>query len=290
MLTRVTREDPDIVDSVVRALMLLEAFDAEHPTMTVSEAAELTGLNRATARRIMLTLTRTGFAVQENRGFRLTPRVLRLGFAYLSATPVSDRAQSRMRALADKVNESCSMATLDADEIVYLARVPSGRSMSITLAVGARLPAYPTSMGRVLLAALPPDELESYLARTELKALTPHTLTDRDALRAELERVRQRGFAVVDQEREEGVRSAAAPVRDNSGEVVAALNVSVNAARVSVERLVEHVVPLLRETAAEISADLGYRAPAEPRAAEPQGGSVTWTTERSRSIRPEGGA
>lgn len=256
-----SREDPDVVDSVARALTLLEAFDAEHPTMTVTEAAELSGLTRATARRIMLTLVRSGFAQQEEQRFRLTPRVLRLGFSYLSATPVAERAQPHMRLLADRVRESCSIATLDADEIVYLARVPAGRSMTITLGVGARLPAYPTSMGRVLLAALPAIELEAYLAATTLVALTPHTLTDPAAFRAELERVADRGFAVIDQEREEGVRSAAAPIRDGTRAVVAALNVSVNAARVSIERLLDEVVPLLRDTAATISADLGHRPP-----------------------------
>lgn len=254
-----SREDPDVVDSVARALALIEAFD-QHPTLTVTEAAELTGLTRATARRILLTLVRLGFAAPEDRAYRLTPRVLRLGYAYLSATPVSERAQPHMRTLADRVRESCSMATLDGGEVVYLARVPASRSMTITLGVGARLPAYPTSMGRVLLAALPAAELEQYLGDTVLEQLTEHTLTDAVALRAELDRVRQQGVAVVDQEREEGVRSAAVPVRDASGAVVAALNVSVNAARISITQLREDVVPLLRETATAISADLGHRA------------------------------
>jgi IclR family pca regulon transcriptional regulator len=238
---------------------LLEAFDADHPTMTVTAAAEVSGLTRATARRIMLTLVRSGFAVQEEHGFRLTPRVLRLGFSYLSATPVADRAQPHMRQLADQVRESCSIATLDDDEIVYLARVPASRSMTITLGVGARLPAYATSMGRVLLAALPAERLDAYLAATKLVALTPYTLTDPEALRAELAKVAENGYAAIDQEREEGVRSAAAPIRDSSGQVVAALNVSVNAARVSMDRLLDEFVPLLLETAAAISADLGHR-------------------------------
>lgn len=256
-----SREDPDVVDAVARALTLLEAFDAEHPTMTVSGAAELTGLTRATARRILLTLVRQGFAAQTDAGFRLTPRVLRLGYAFLSTMPVAERAQPHMRALADRVRESCSVATLDGGDIVYLARVPASRSMTITLGVGARLPAYPTSMGRVLLAALDEPALEHYLSTTPLEALTPHTITDPEALRAELDRVRADGYALVDQEREEGVRSAGAPLRGTRGEVVAALNVSVNAARVSMERLSGEVVPLLLETAAAVSADLGHRAP-----------------------------
>ena len=164
-----------------------------------------------------------------------------------------------MRALADRVRESCSMAALDGGEIVYVARVAGARAMAITLGVGSRLPAYPTSMGRVLLAALGEAELDGYLAATELRKLTADTLSSRAALLAELERVRAQGFAVVDGEREEGVRSAAAPVRDASGAVVAALNVSANAARISLETLRGECVPLLVETAAAISRDIGFR-------------------------------
>ncbi|NJC73085.1 helix-turn-helix domain-containing protein [Planosporangium thailandense] len=253
-----SREDPDVIDSVEKAFRLLQAFSAEHPTVTVSEAAQLTGLTRATARRILLTFTRLGFAESTGREFRLTPHVLRLGYGYLNSQPVAERAQPHMRALADKLLESCSMATLDASEIVYLARVPAARSMSITLSVGSRLPAYPTSMGRVLLAALPPERLQAYLDGVELRKLTPRTIDDAEALRAELERVRQQGYAVVDGEREEGVRSAAAPVRDASGAVIAAINVSANAARVSLESLREEFVPHLVATADAVSRDIGF--------------------------------
>ncbi|MGC9667564.1 IclR family transcriptional regulator domain-containing protein [Planosporangium sp. 12N6] len=253
-----SREDPDVIDSVEKAFRLLQAFSAEHPTVTVSEAAQLTGLTRATARRILLTFQRLGFAEAVGREFRLTPHVLRLGYGYLNSQPVAERAQPHMRALADKLLESCSMATLDADEIVYLARVPAARSMSITLSVGSRLPAYPTSMGRVLLAALPPEQLQAYLDGVELRRLTPRTIDDTEALRAELERVRRHGYAVVDGEREEGVRSAAAPVRDSSGTVIAAINVSANAARVSLKILREEFVPHLVATADAVSRDIGF--------------------------------
>ncbi|NJC84125.1 IclR family transcriptional regulator domain-containing protein [Planosporangium mesophilum] len=253
-----SREDPDVIDSVEKAFRLLQAFSAEHPTVTVSEAAQLTGLTRATARRILLTFVRLGFAEAVGREFRLTPHVLRLGYGYLNSQPVAERAQPHMRALADKVLESCSMATLDEGEIVYLARVPAARSMSITLSVGSRLPAYPTSMGRVLLAALPPEQLQAYLDGSELRKLTPHTIDDADALRVELDQVRQQGYAVVDGEREEGVRSAAAPVRDASGAVIAAINVSANAARVSLRSLREEVVPHVVATADAISRDIGF--------------------------------
>jgi IclR family pca regulon transcriptional regulator len=257
----VSRQDPDVIDSVEKAFRLLQIFSAEHPAVTVSEAAELAGLTRATARRILLTCVRLGFAETDGRVFRLTPRVLRLGYGYLSSLPMWETAQPHMRQLADQVRESCSMATLDGDDIVYVARVPAPRSMSITLSVGSRLPAYPTSMGRVLLAALPERQLKSYLDTVRLAPLTTRTIVDPSALEAELVRVRQQGFAMVDGEREEGVRSAAAPVRGSSGDVLAAINVSANAARISVPDLRDRCVPRLVETAEAISRDLGFIGP-----------------------------
>lgn len=253
-----SRQDPDVIDSVEKALRLLQVFSAKHPEMTVSEAAALTGLSRATARRILLTLERLGFAQTDGRVFRLTPRVLRLGYGYLSALPVWEQAQPHMRALADELRESCSMATLDDGEIVYVARVPAARSMSTTLNIGSRLPAYPTAMGRVLLAALPDPELDSYLDAVELVPLTAQTITDKDALRAELARVREQGFAVQDGEREEGVRSAAAPVRGADGRVLAAINVSANAARISFDELRTRCAPRVVATADAVSADIGF--------------------------------
>ncbi|WIV61711.1 IclR family transcriptional regulator domain-containing protein [Amycolatopsis nalaikhensis] len=251
-----SREDPDVIDSVEKALRLLQSFSGEAPAMSVSEAAAATGLTRATARRLLLTFERLGFAETDGRRFQLTPRVLRLGYGYLAALPFWEHAQSHMRALSDEVKESSSLATLDGGEIVYVARVPASRMMTITFNVGSRLPAYPTSMGRVLLAALPPAELESYLDTTELKRLTATTITDRAKLEAELARVAEQGYALVDGEREEGVRSAAAPVRNAAGGVIAALNVSANAARVSVAKLREEFVPRLLETADAITKDI----------------------------------
>lgn len=251
-----SREDPDVIDSVEKALRLLQAFSAQRPAMTVSEAAAATGLTRATARRILLTLQRLGFAESDGRSFRLTPGVLRLGYGYLAAQPFWEHAHPHMRALSDELRESSSMATLDGAEIVYVARVPAARSMTITLTVGSRLPAYPTSMGRVLLAALTEPELKSYLDSARLRQLTPHTITDPDRLRAELRRVAEQGYAIVDGEREEGVRSVAAPVRDSSGRVIAALNVSANAARVTMDTLRDVFVPRLIATANAITQDI----------------------------------
>jgi IclR family pca regulon transcriptional regulator len=252
----VSREDPDVIDSVEKALRLLQSFSGEAPAMSVSEAAAATGLTRATARRLLLTFERLGFAETDGRRFQLTPRVLRLGYGYLAALPFWEHAQSHMRALSDEVRESSSLATLDGGEIVYVARVPASRMMTVTFNVGSRLPAYPTSMGRVLLAALPAAELESYLDTTRLERLTAHTITGRAALEAELARVAGQGYALVDGEREEGVRSAAAPVRNAAGGVIAALNVSANAARVPVERLRDEFVPRLLETAEAITKDI----------------------------------
>lgn len=251
-----SREDPDVIDSVEKALRLLQSFSGDAPAMSVSEAAAATGLTRATARRLLLTFERLGFAETDGRRFQLTARVLRLGYGYLAALPFWEHAQSHMRALSDEVRESSSLATLDGGEIVYVARVPASRMMTITFNVGSRLPAYPTSMGRVLLAALPPAELESYLDTTELHRLTARTITDRAKLEAELARVAEQGYALVDGEREEGVRSAAAPVRNAAGGVIAALNVSANAARVPVGKLREEFVPRLLETADAITKDI----------------------------------
>ncbi|WP_181765693.1 IclR family transcriptional regulator domain-containing protein [Streptomyces albidus (ex Kaewkla and Franco 2022)] len=253
-----SRSDPDVIDSVEKAFRVLESFSADRPRMSVTEAAETAGLSRATARRILLTFQRLGFAETDGRSFGLTPRVLRFGFGYLSALPYWETAQSRMRALADELRESCSMATLDGSEIVYVARVPAARSMSITLSIGSRLPAYATSMGRVLLAALPAQELDALLPDLPLEPLTQNTITDAGLLREELARVKQQGFAVVDGEREEGVRSAAAPVRGRGGRVLAAVNVSANAARVPLEELRGVFVPRVVETADAITADIGY--------------------------------
>jgi IclR family pca regulon transcriptional regulator len=256
----VSRENPDVIDSVEKAFRLIQIFSHEHPKVSITEAAELSDLTRPTARRILLTCVHLGFAETDGKYFWLTPKVMRLGYGYLSALPYWETAQPHMRQLAERLNESCSMATLDGQEIVYLTRVPGKRSMATTLNTGSRLPAYPTSMGKVLLAHLPAAELDRYLSEVRLEPLTPHTITDPEKLRAELRKVKDQGFATADGEREEGIRSAAAPIYTRQGRVVAALNVSVNAARVAQEQLVAHYVPALIETADTISTELGFTA------------------------------
>jgi IclR family transcriptional regulator, pca regulon regulatory protein len=251
------------VQSLERGLAVIRAFDAEHRELTLSEVARATGLTRAAARRFLLTLVRLGYVHAAGGRFSLRPRVLELGFAYLSSLSLPEVAQPHMEQLVAKINESSSISVLDDTDIVYVARVPTRRIMSITLAVGTRLPAYATSMGRVLLAALPEAELEERLARVDLRPLTKRTVTDRDELRRVLAGVRRQGYAVVDQELEEGLRSGAVPIRDASGQVVAALNVSVHASRTSMQALRSDFLRPALEAAEGIEGELresGLRA------------------------------
>ena len=190
--------------------------------------------------------------------------MVELGYSYLSALSLPELAQPHMEALVAEVNESSSIAVLDDTDIVYVVRVPTSRIMSITIAVGTRLPAYPTSMGRVLLASLDPQTLEERLSRMEVRTLTRTTVVDTDALRAELERVRTRGWAAVDQELELGVRSVAVPIRDASGTVSAGMNVSVHASRMTMQDLRKQVLPRLLRAAEAIETDLGAMAAPSP--------------------------
>ncbi len=243
----------DFIQSLERGLAVINSFSREHTRQTLSEVAGRTGLTRATARRILLTLADLGYVHQDGRDFQLTPRVLDLGYSFLSSFHVVELAQSSMERLVDEVKESSSMSVLDGSEIVYVARVPTSRIMTIALALGSRLPAYPTSMGRVLLAGLADDEVDDYIRRTKFEQLTPHTIVDPKAFRAVIDKTRAEGFTLVDQELEEGVRSIAAPIRNGRGDVIAAINVSCHASRVDVKRMLGDFQPKLLATAAEIS-------------------------------------
>ncbi|HEY2439065.1 MAG TPA: IclR family transcriptional regulator C-terminal domain-containing protein [Solirubrobacteraceae bacterium] len=246
----------DFVQSLERGLLVIRAFDAEHRELGLSEVARISGLTRAAARRFLLTLEKLGYVTLSEGRFSLTPRVLELGYAYLSSLTLPEVAQPHMEALVARVNESSSISVLDGTDVVYVARVPTRRIMSITLSVGTRLPAFATSMGRVLLAALPEAELNARLDRMELRPLSAHTITDPATLRAVLERVRRQGWAAVDQELEEGLRSLAVPIHDASGTVIAALNVSVHASRGTMTTLRRDVLPLAQAAATAIEADL----------------------------------
>ena len=244
------------VQSLERGLAVIRAFSAERPSMTLSEVARETDLTRAAARRFLLTLADLGYVRTDGRLFSLTPRVLDLGYAYVASAGLPDVAQPHLQDLSVRVHESASASVLDGDEVLYVARSAASRIMTVSVTVGTRFPASATSMGRVLLAGRDDEELDPYLERVELPALTRFTLTDAGQLRAELERVRGQGYALVDQELEEGLRSLAMPVRDRSGEVVAAVNISAHANRTSIDQVEEDLLPELRTTAERIESDL----------------------------------
>ncbi|MFC5993422.1 IclR family transcriptional regulator C-terminal domain-containing protein [Pseudonocardia hispaniensis] len=246
----------DYVQSLARGLAVIRAFDAGNPERTLSEVARATGLTRAAARRFLLTLVALGYVRTDGRLFALTPRVLELGYSYLSSLTLPEVATPHLEALSRTVGESASMSVLDDGEVVYVARVPTTRIMSVAITIGTRFPAFATSMGRVLLAALPPARLDEVLAGLETRRLTAHTLTDVAALRRELEKVRAAGHCLVDQELELGLRSLAVPVRDRSGAVAAAVNISTQTTRGTPEELLRDVLPALEACAAAIETDL----------------------------------
>ncbi len=248
--------DGDFVASLARGLEVIRAFSREAPEMTLSEVAARTSLSRASARRFLITLERLGYVCGDGKRFRLAPRILDLGFAYLSSVDIWNAAMPHMEAVSAATGESCSACVIEGCEIVYVARVPTRRVMSVSLNLGARLPALATSLGRVLLAFLPPEKARERVFSCPHGAYTAHTVTDRTALWDIVQAVRAQGWALVDQELEEGLRSIAVPLRGKSGKVVAAMNVGGHASRISVERLREETLPLLRGAAATIAQSL----------------------------------
>ena len=245
-------DGPDFVQSLARGLSIVRAFDRDHPALSLSEVALRVGLARAAARRCLLTLQHLGYVGVRGRTFFLLPRILELGYSYLASLDLTDIAQRAMEDLSRQTSQSCSMALLDAHDIVYVVRVPARRIMSVALAVGARLPAFVTSMGRVALADLAADELDAWLAGAKLQAFTPHTKAAPAALRVELARVRAQGYALVVQELELGLLSIALPIRLPTGRVVAGLNVSMPYAETSRRIALRRFLPLLRTAQAAI--------------------------------------
>jgi IclR family pca regulon transcriptional regulator len=257
-LNHPTRE---FVQGLERGFAVVHAFGADARALTITEVAQRTGLSRAVARRYLLTLQELGYVVQNGADFSLTPRILDLGFTYLSTIDVANVAQPVMEEITNTLHESCSAAVLDGTEVVYVARVQAKRIMSINLVVGSRLPAHATSMGKVLLAYLPPQNLEAYLANAPFEALTKRTVTSAADLRRLLALVRQRGWAFSDQESEVGIRTVAAPLFNHANQVDAALNVSGHAARVSMDELKRRYLPVLLDGARRISRALGATVP-----------------------------
>jgi IclR family transcriptional regulator, pca regulon regulatory protein len=237
--------DRDFVASLEKGLLVIEAFDASRPRLTLSDVAKLTGITRAAARRYLLTLTRLNYADFDGRYFTLSPRILRLGYAYLSSASLSARVQPFLEQISEATGESSSAAILDGDDIVYIARSATRRIMSIGLGVGSRLPAYCTSLGRAILAYQPEEAIEAYLRRVRMEARTPKTVTDKTEFRAVLEATRAQGYALVNEELEFGLRSIAVPVIQKSGQVTIALNLSAQAGRVSADEMRERFLPSL---------------------------------------------
>ncbi|MFL1380079.1 MULTISPECIES: IclR family transcriptional regulator domain-containing protein [unclassified Nocardiopsis] len=246
---------PDFIEALARGLDVLRCFGPERPSMTLSEVAAATGLARPTVRRILITLEQLGYVRSGDGVFALTPRVLELGTAYIGSQNLWDLAVPHLRGLVARTGESCSIAQLDGSDIVYVARVAVPKLVTLAVTIGTRFPAASTSLGKVLLADLASQELDRVLAEPSRAGVRAHRPLERAELDAVLREVRARGWALTDEELAPGIRSVAAPIRDGSGRVTAAVNVNAHAAETSVETLVEGHLPLLLAAAGAISAD-----------------------------------
>ncbi|MEG9432200.1 IclR family transcriptional regulator domain-containing protein [Terriglobus sp. ADX1] len=246
--------DANFMTSLARGLTVLETFTQQMPQMTISQLANKTGLSRAAVRRCLYTLNKLGYVGSEDgQRYSLRPKMLSLSHTYTVSNTLSSAAQPILERMSEKLNESFSVATLDGDEIVYIARTQVQRLMSVDLHIGSRLPAYCTSMGRVLIASQPPDEVERYLSRVVLKPFTPRTVNTVEKLRMLLRNVRRNGYAVCDQEYEVGLRSMAVPVYAPSGKVIATINLSGHAPRMPMMEMQAKFLPYLRAAANELS-------------------------------------
>jgi len=243
------------VRAVARALAVIRTFDAGHPRLTLSEVAARTGLDRATSRRLLLTLRDLGYVEQSRRDFALTPRVLELGYSYLSGATLVEVARPHLQHLADLLHETASLSVLDGEDVVYLDLASSRRITAVQIKVGTRFPAHATSMGRILLGELPEDELDALLERATQAGRGERTHRSAEELRSEIRTAHERGWAIVDQELEAGLTGIAAPVRSRDGAIVAAINVSAHGVSGSIDELARAYVPPLKQAAEEISRD-----------------------------------
>lgn len=253
-------DKPYYVQSLERGLSVIRAFGRESPELSLTEVARATGLTRAAARRYLMTLVDLGYMRTDGRKYSLRPRILDLGYAYLSGLSLPLLSVPHLKELGEKVHESCSVSVLDGTEAVFVARVPTKRLWSMAISVGTRLPAYATSVGRVLLAGEPPERLDEYLATTSFPALTARTLTDPDRLRAAIRQTRRDGYCLIDQELEDGLRSIAAPVHDRAGRVIAAMNISAHVGRHTPEAFQAAFLPALLESVHKLEDDLHARS------------------------------
>jgi IclR family transcriptional regulator, pca regulon regulatory protein len=246
----------DFVGSLARGLSVLRAFDSEKPEMTLTQVAERTNLTRAGARRFLLTLVELGYVRKNQRLFRLTPKVLELGYAYLASTPLSRLSQPHLKHITDLTGESCSIAVMDGEEVAFIARTPANRFLRLGMHVGVRLPVSYTSAGRVIIATEGEDAIDRYLDNANLEPRTRHSISNKSALRAELLRIRKQGYAIVDEELEEGLCSISVPIFDSKNQVIAAINTATNVATVPRDKLKARFLPLLREAAQGIQETL----------------------------------
>ena len=250
---RTSIQKRDFAQTLARGLEVLQAFNVERPHATTTQVAEIAGISRAAARRILLTLRELGYVEEVTTHYwRLTPKVLRLGFAFFSSQSIWSVIADDVRALAQEVNEPCAVAVLDGTDILYVIRDSTRRIISTHVSPGERLPAYAASLGKVLLAALPEPELERYFEIETLPRRTKKTITSKQALRRALSQVRSKDYAIADEEMEDGLISIAVPIRVSTGEVIAAINLSSHTSRMSLDELVSRMLPKLRRAAGRI--------------------------------------
>ncbi len=267
---------PDFIEALARGLDVIRAFQPHQPAMSLAAVAGAAGLARPTARRILLTLEELGYVRQASGGFELTPRVLELGMTYVLSRNLWEVARPHMEALVARTHESSSIAQLDGSDIVYVARVAVPKIIALAVTIGTRFPAMPTSLGKVLLAALPPGQAERVLAEPGRSGITPRWRPDVAGRAAELREVRARGWSLTDEQLAAGIRSVAAPLRDGDGQVIAALNVTVHAAETPLDMLTGEYLPLLLQTAGAISADWArYQAAPQITAAQTTASQAT---------------
>ena len=249
--------DPNFMTSLARGLAVINAFQERKRHLTIAQISHRTEIPRAAVRRCLYTLMKLGYATSDGRTYSLLPKVLTLGHAYLSSTPLAVSAQPYLDRISEQLHEACNLATLEGEQVLYIARsaIPQ-RLISVDLSVGSRLPAYCTSMGRILLAALDDDSLHDYLNHADLQAKTSRTLHTPEALWECLQRIRHQGWCIVDQELEQGLRSIAVPVYDSAGHVLAAMNVSTHAGRVPASELEKRFLPIMLSASRELSSQL----------------------------------
>jgi IclR family pca regulon transcriptional regulator len=245
--------DPSFMTSLARGLAVIRAFSDQRRSLTIAQISHRTGIPRAAVRRCLYTLKQLGYAESDANNFTLKPKILTLGYSYLSSTPLTVSAQPCLNQISRTLNESCSLAVMDDNEVLYVARSATSRIMSVALNTGSRLPAYCTSLGRIMLAHMPEEHLDAYLAKVKLKAYTQCTVVSVKRLKEILDETRRAGYVVVEEELEVGLRSIAVPVRGATGNVLASLNIGAQATRVTKKQMEEEFLPILLRGAQELS-------------------------------------